>query len=418
MKKLKLLIPFLVIFGANLSAQQNDKKGIDQRIHRIENGLIEQQIYDFAQGKIEFARLDSIFIPSTEQLANPKTLQERMEQYNTPGVSIAVINNNQIEWAKGYGIMDANTGAPVTTETIFEAASVSKLLTAVMALHFVEKGLFDLDANINQYLKSWQVPENEFTSEEKVTLRRLLTHQSGLPSTNYSHDKSKGYPTLIDILNGESPALNKPATPEFVPGSKWQYSNIGYNVIQLLLEDVTGKSFQQVADEIIFTPLKMKTSTFIYPLDPKKQKLEAMPHDAEGNSKKPLMCRIAVAQGGLTTTPTDLAKFTLELMLSYQGKSEKILSQEMTRQLFTKESEIDKVQFPLPFDEGLGTFLMGEGKNLLFANPGNNYPGLNCWLIGWPEHGTGAVIMDNGGKYGGILGVEIISAINMEYNKY
>ncbi len=123
---------------------------------------------------IEFDLLDSLFIPSKEQLAHPKTLAERMKHYNTPGVSIAVINNYEIEWAKGYGTMDVNTGAPVTTETIFEGASTSKLLTAVLALHFVQKGLLELDADVNGYLKSWQVPENEFTSEEKVTLRRLF----------------------------------------------------------------------------------------------------------------------------------------------------------------------------------------------------------------------------------------------------
>lgn len=414
MKRYIIIIAILLITSS--CAQQRAQKEIGQSIHRIENGLTEQRIFDLEKGKIEFVLLDSIFIPNPAQLAHLKTLQERMEHYNTPGVSIAVINNNKIEWGKGYGIMDTSTDAPVTTETIFEAASVSKLVTAVMALHFVEKGLIELDTNVNQYLKSWQVPENEFTKKKKVTLRRLLTHQSGLPSTNYDHDENKRYPTLVDVLNGESPALNKPAIPQFVPGSKWQYSNIGYNVIQLLLEDVTGKSFQQIADEIIFTPLNMKSSTFIYPLDPEKQRLEAMPHDAQGKPGKPVMHRTALAQGGLTTTPTDLAKFTLELMLSYQGKSEKILSQKMTKRLFTKECEIDQKIFPLPFKEGLGVFLMGEGKDRLFTHPGNNYPGLNCWLIGWPERGTGAVIMGNSGMYGR-LNIEIISAINMEYNK-
>ena len=412
----KCMIITALLFVAFSCVQQRTKESIEQSTHRIENGLIEQRIFNLKTGRIEFTLLDSLFQPNRTQLANPKTLVERMKHYNTPGVSVAVINNYKTEWAKGYGTMDVNTGALVTTETIFEAASTSKLLTAVLALHFVQKGLLELDANVNHYLKSWQVPDNEFTSEEKVTLRRLITHQSGLPSTNYGHDESMGYPTLIDVLNGESPALNKPAIPEFVPGSKWQYSNIGYNVIQLLLEDVSGKSFQELAEEIIFSPLEMKSSTFIYPLDPERKKLEAMPHDAQGNSCEPAMHRTALAHGGLTTTPTDLAKFVNELMLSYQGKSEKMLSQEMTRQLFNKECEIDKKQFPLPFDEGLGTFLMGEGKDLLFANPGNNYPGLNCWLIGWPERGTGAVIMDNAANYG-LLSVEIISAINMEYNK-
>jgi CubicO group peptidase (beta-lactamase class C family) len=92
-----------------------------------------------------------------------------MTFYKVPGTSIAVINNSQIEWAKGYGTTDVNTGVPVTTETIFEAGSTSKSITAVMALHFVQEGLIDLDQNVNSYLKSWQVPENQFTEKKKVT---------------------------------------------------------------------------------------------------------------------------------------------------------------------------------------------------------------------------------------------------------
>jgi CubicO group peptidase (beta-lactamase class C family) len=402
MRKLITTITVLLIIVS--CSQQRNKSNIKQRINRIENGLIEFE---------SFAR---IFDPDSSQLANPKTLAERMEHYKIPGLSIAVVNNNEIEWTKAYGIMNVNTGAPVTIETIFEAGSVSKLITTVMTLQFVQKGLIELDKNVNNYLKSWQVPENEFTLKEKVTLRRLLTHQAGMPDTNYDQDESIGYPTLINVLNGESPALNNPAIPEFVPGSKWQYSNVAYNVIQLLLEEVSGKSFQQIAEEIIFKPLGMNNSTFVYPLDAEKKKYEAMPHDAEGISRKPLMHLTALAHGGLTTTPTDLAKFTNELMLSYRGKSEKIISQEMTKQLFSKECEIDQKKMPLPFSEGLGVFLMGEGRDLLFSHPGSNNPGLNCWLIGWPELGTGAVVMTNGAN-GLFLAVEIISAFNNENNK-
>ena len=402
MRKLFTTLTILLIVVS--CSQQKHDSNIEQRIERIEKGLI------------EFKSLACMLQPDSAQLANPKALAGRMEYYKVPGVSISVINDNQIEWSKAYGTMDKNTGAPVTTETIFEAASTSKFITAVMALRFVQKGLIELDTNVDDYLKSWQVPENEFTQEEKVTLRRLLTHQAGMPTTNFSHDENAGYPTLLNVLNGESPALNKPAVPELVPGTKWQYSNVAYDVIQLLLEDVSGKSFQQIAEEIVFRPLGMHNSTFVYPLDSEKKKREAMPHDADGISREPEMHLTAVAHGGLTTTPTDLAKFTNEIMLSYRGKSETILSQEMTKQLFSKEVNLDPKMFGMPLSEGLGVFLTGEGKDLLFMHPGSNLPGLNCWLIGWPERGTAAVVMTNGAK-GEVLAMEIISAINLEYNK-
>ena len=138
MRKLITTITVLLIIVS--CSQQRNKSNIKQRINCIENGLI------------VFKSPAGMFQPDSAQLANPKTLTERMEHYKTPGVSIAVVNNNQIEWTKAYGIMDVNTGAPVTTETIFEAGSTSKLITAVMALQFVQKGLIELDKNVNNYL--------------------------------------------------------------------------------------------------------------------------------------------------------------------------------------------------------------------------------------------------------------------------
>jgi CubicO group peptidase (beta-lactamase class C family) len=398
---MRKLIATMAVLSILISCSQREPNQIVQRMHRVENGLE-------IKSPADKFRLDST------QPANAKTILEMMEHYKVPGVSIAVINDNRIEWTKVYGTMDVNSGSPVTTKTIFEAASTSKFITSVMALHFVQEGLIDLDANVNDYLKSWQIPDNEFTKDEKVTLRRLLTHRAGMPTTNFSWDGTR-YPTIIDVLNGARPAENKPAIPEFVPGSRWQYSNVAYDVIQLLLEDVSGKPFHQIAKELVLEPLRMSNSTFDYPLDSGKKKREAMPHDAEGISRYPGMHKTALAHGGLTTTPTDLAAFTLEMIRSYQGKSEKILSQRTTKQLLTKVSDIDPGNILSLASEGLGVFLMGEGKDLAFIHPGENGPGFTCWLMGWPERGTGVVIMTNG-IHGHDLSMEIISAIHREYN--
>lgn len=405
MRRLIMAITVLLIICS--CAHEGTNSLVKERISRIENGLVEFDVSSYIPA--------NLFLPDSAQLANRKTMAERMTFYKTPGVSIAIVNNNHLEWARAYGIMDVNTGAPVTTETIFEAGSTSKLVTAVMALHFVQEGLIDLDRNVNSYLKSWQVPENGFASRENVTLRRLLTHQSGMPESTYDTDDSGEYPTLIDVLNGTPPAVNAPAVPEFIPGSRWHYSNVAYNVIQLMLEDISGRSFQQIAEDLLFGPLGMSSSTFIYPLNAEAKELEAMPHDAEGISRKPLMHLTALSHGGLTTTPTDLAKLTSELMRSYQGESEDIISQRMTKLMFQTVCEIDQKQKPLPFSQGLGVFLMSEGRDLLFTHPGSNNPGLQCWLIGWPERGIGAVIMTNGAN-GMFLEVEIINAIINEYN--
>jgi CubicO group peptidase (beta-lactamase class C family) len=398
----RLIVTIMVLFIVVSCSKQKNREILEQRIQRVETGLL------------HFKSPAHMFQPDSAQLANPKKMTERMTHYNVPGVSMAVIDVHQTLWTKAYGSMDASTSEPVTPKTIFEAASTSKFITSAMALHFVQKGLIGLDTDVNDYLTSWQVPENQFTKEEKVTLRRLLTHKAGLPTTNFDHDEKVGYPTLLDVLNGQSPALNKPAIPELIPDTRWQYSNVGYDVIQLLLEDVSGKSFQQIAEEIIFEPLGMENSTFIYPLDSESKKREAMPHDGQGISRKPAMHLTALAHAGLTTTPTDLAKFTSEILFSYQGKSEKVLTQEMIKQLLTKEFDLDPGLFGIPLSEGLGVFLTGDGPNLLFTHPGSNLPGLNCWLMGWPELGTAVVVMTNGAQ-GELLAMEIISAVIQEY---
>ncbi len=398
------LISLFTVLLTIISCSQQKTKLIDQRICNIENGLV------------EFTSPMSLFQADSVNPGDLKTLAERMEHYNVPGVSIAVINDFALEWAKAYGILKAGSDAFVATCSYFQAASTSKLVTAAIVLHYVEKGLLNLDEDVNNYLKSWNLPENDFIQQQKVTLRLLLTHQAGLPATNFPRQENADDPTLVQVLKGELPAMNKPAIVEYTPGTKWQYSNLGFVVIQQILEDVTGKPFFQVAQETIFEPLGMKNSTFLYPLKQELRAKEAMPHDADGIACEPALPPTALAHGGLITTPSDLAVFTIELMRAYQGLSSRLLSKAMARQMFRKELDLDPRIFGVPISEGLGVMLYGEDENLVFAHPGSNYPGMNCWLIGYPETGRGAIVMTNGEK-GEILAMEIIAAINREYSR-
>ncbi len=351
--------------------------------------------------------------------AGPKkasTLAERMAEYKIPGASIAVIEDGRVAWAKGYGTMKAGQDAPVTTGTLFEAASTTKMLTAATALHFVEEGRLDLDRDVNGYLKSWKIPDSDLTKEHKVTLRLLLTHRAGLngPKGGFSWEDGKA-PTLVQVLKGEPPAQNKAAAIEIVPGTQWQYSNFGYVVIQLLLEDLTGKPFPRLVSEVVFKPLAMESSTLVYPLKPEFASKEALPHDVEGKTREAVMNPVAVAQGGLVTTPSDLARFAIELMGAYQGKSHRVLSRGMARLMFQKELDLDPEILGFPMGEGLGVLLRGSGQDLSFLHPGDNFPGASCWLVGYPALGKGAVIMTNGAK-GNLLAMELLASIGKEYH--
>lgn len=375
-----------------------------------ENAIVEKRIQSVENGLVEFTAPANMLRPAADG-ANTHALADRMAHYKIPGASIAIINNGEIEWAKGYGVTRAGGGASVTTETLFEAASTSKLVVSAITLHYVEKGLLDLDQDVNEKLRSWKVPENDFTKKEKVTLRRLLTHQAGLnrPGGGFSWEEGR-MPTLVQTLNGEAPAENEPAVIELTPGAEWRYSNLGYLVIQQLLEDVAGRPFADIAEEVVFEPLEMTSSTFKVPLDSAAKKKKALPHDSEGAAHDPEMHVHAVANGGLITTPADLAIFTNELMLAYLGKSDRILSQKSARAMFHRELEIDPAVLGVPLGEGLGVLLSGTGANFAFLHPGDNAPGTSSWLMGYPETGNGIIVMANGAM-GNLLAMEIVAAV-------
>ncbi|MEE9189794.1 MAG: serine hydrolase domain-containing protein [Candidatus Neomarinimicrobiota bacterium] len=167
--------------------------------------------------------------------------------------------------------------------------------------------------------------------------------------------------------------------------------------------------------KMIFNPLKMKASTLVYPLEDNLWDMEAMPHDNDGIVQESALHPTAVAQGGLMTTPEELAMLTRELMLAYHGRSEIIITQEMARQMFKPELDLDPRIFGTPLSQGLGVFLFRQGEeDWVFGYPGNNYPGSTCWLLGWPEKGVGLVIMTNGNR-GEILPFEIMSTLTREY---
>ena len=157
----------------------------------------------------------------------PPTLAERMRQLNVPGVSVAFFRDGKIEWARGFGVM-AKGGAPVTVDTLFQAGSISKPVSAIAALKLVEAGKLDLDANVNGYLKGWKVPDNAFTQDKKVTLRGLLTHTAGLTVHGFpGYARGEAVPTLTQILDSKRPANTSAIRVDTVPGSKWRYSGGG-----------------------------------------------------------------------------------------------------------------------------------------------------------------------------------------------
>ena len=310
-------------------------------------------------------------------------LAARMAELKVPGVSIAVIHEGRIEWARGFGLTQTG-GPPVTEKTLFQAASISKPVFALAVLHQVDAGKLDLDKNVNDYLKSWKLPENDLTRQKPVTLRETLTHSAGLTVHGFpGYAADTKLPDVKQILDGTPPANTGAIRVDTVPGTRWNYSGGGYVLTQLLLADVTGVPLTKLMRDTVLTPLGMTLSTYEQPLPAARLNEVAMPHDGDGQAlREGPHVYPEMAPAGLWTTPTDLARYALGVRSALDGKS-KVISAKTARAMLT----------PVIGQQGLGPQLGGSPARRFFSHGGAN-AGYRCMLVAY-EDGEGAVVMTN-----------------------
>ena len=320
----------------------------------------------------------------------------RMEDYNVPGVSIAVVEGGILKWAKGYGLANTDTGSEVNTNTLFQAASISKPLTALCALKLFEEGQVELDENVNSYLQGWSIPENDFTATEKVTLKRLLSHTAGTTVHGFEgYKQTETFPSIEMVLNGNgnSPAIDV----DEVPGSRWRYSGGGYTVMEKVVEDVSDLPLESYFEEVVSTPLNMTNSLLTQPLPEQFHDNASAAYNRRGKIVDGLWHNYPEqAAAGLWTTPSDLAKYCIEIHEIYKGKSDGILSPQTVELMLTKHED----------DFGLGLFLSDTDDNeIIFKHDGKN-EGFTNQLIAFANSGNAVVILTNGDK-----GIHVINEI-------
>jgi CubicO group peptidase (beta-lactamase class C family) len=329
---------------------------------------------------------------------NPDTLgvPELMAQFNVPAVSVAVIRDFKIEWARAWGVKDVKTGEAATVDTLFQAASISKPVAAMASLRAVQDGRFSLDQDINTILKSWKLPARPSSSGETVTPRMLMSHTSGTDDgfgfPGYLPDAPR--PTLVQILDGAPPANRGSVRVGRPPMTGYKYSGGAVTIQELALTDVLGKPFPQIMREMVLGPIGMTNSTYQQPLPADWQARAAHAHDQKGQpGDAPWRVHPEHAAAGLWTTPTDLAKFAIEVQLALVGRSTKVLSRATAQEMVT----------PV----GVGPFAVGfsiskEGEGWYFSHGGSNV-GFRCDLIAHRSKGYGAVIMTNGDNGGRLI---------------
>ncbi len=341
-------------------------------------------------------------------------LSERMAYYDVPGVSVAVIEDGEIVFARGYGVREAGKSDPVTPETLFQAASISKPVTMLGALRLVDAGLLDLDSDVNDRLRSWKVPASGGW-QPRLTLRQLASHSAGLTVHGFpGYPRDQEHPTLGQVLDGARPANTAPIRVDTVPGTQFRYSGGGTSIVQQLMIDVTGQPFPDVMRERVLDPLGMTASGYLQPLPESRWSEAATGHRTGGG---PVSGQWHVypemAAAGLWTTPSDLARFAIGVQRAYAGLPGSVIAPATAREALTPQ---------VPMEGrgdgwaalGIGPFLAGAGVAARFGHSGGN-EGFRCLLVASYDGRFGAVVMTNGDE-GMDLVQELFTAIAQEFD--
>jgi len=379
-RKFVLSAIIVLLVSCSSSDRESDSIDLDERIARIENGLT-------ANLRIE------------EQEVQTFNINDRLQELNIPGVSVAFAENGQVSWSRAYGFADAAENREMSVDTLLLAGSISKPVSAVRALQLVEDGLIKLDHDINSYLTSWSVPDNEFTKKEKVTLRRILNHTAGLTVWGFpGYDEGDEIPSVVDVLDGEG---NTDAVRVYKePGESWQYSGGGYTVMQLALTDILGTTFPETLRTAVLQPMSMPSSTFDNPLPDSLLQTAAVGYRENGDEvegKRPIYPEMAAA--GLWTTPAELIQYAIEIQRISQTGEDGILQAETVTEMLS----------PGMNGHGLGP-RVGDHT---FGHGGVD-EGFRAELMAWKDQPFAAVVMVNSDN--GKIIREILLSIASEYD--
>ncbi len=377
---------FLFVGCLPSSAQQVYPAPVEEKIRQVEEhlGLVKFRV----EGMKDF------------------TIADRMAHYHIKGLSIAVVHHYKIEWAKGYGWADSAERRPVTPETLFQPGSISKSLNALGVLKLVQDKKIDPDADINTYLRRWKFPYDSVSHNKKITVTHLLSHTGGLGVHGFpGYLKGDTLPTLPQVLDGLPPANTAPVRAVFEPGLKFSYSGGGTVISELMAMDVTGLPYDEYMARQVFEPIGMSSSFFTQPPPAAKWQRLATGYTSLGKEVKgkyPIL--IEQAAGGLWTTPGDLCRYIIEMQLSLKGKSNKVLSQAMTKKMLSPY---------LDEGNGLGVFVEDHNGNKYFQHAAGNQ-GFSGQYYGSFKDGNGVAIVVNSDDGQGLI-QELVQQVAQVY---
>ncbi len=364
--KYSILFFAIVLFSTQSFAQATYSKKTLEKIKEVENNITGRIILN-----------DDL----------PATIAERMAQYNVKGMSIAVIQDYKIAWAKGYGWADEAEKKPVTTETLFEPGSISKSLNAIGILKLAQDKKIDLNTDINTYLKSWEFPYDSLSNGKKITIAQLLSHTAGLTVHGFpGHDINGPMPTLLQVLNGEPPSFTAAVRSMYEPGLRFEYSGGGTSITQMILTDITGATYDQWMYDNVLKPIGMTNSSYAQPPSKDKQSLCATAYNGDGT---PIANKFHVypeqAAAGLWMTPSDLCQYIIDMQQAYRGRPSKVLDADMVKLHLTTYNDGPTT---------LGSFIEDRDGEMYFSHSAGN-DGFCGHFFGSLKDGYGMVVFLN-----------------------
>jgi len=332
----------------------------------------------------------------------------RMRHYGVPGVSISVIDGRRVAWERAYGTTEAGGAQRVDATTLFQAGSISKAITAVAALHFVDRGFLQLDEDVNLRLVGWKVPQSELTHDRPVTLRGLLSHGAGLNIPSFrGYGAGAPLPTLLQVLQGAPPANTPPVRVEHAPGTQWSYSGGGLSVVQQLLIDVSSRPFADILQETVFDRAGMTRTVAEQPLSAAHSTSAATGHSSGAPVPGRWRVHPEVAAAGLWSTAEDLGRFGVAVLRAIGGERDALLRPATASELITRQIG----DWGLGFALGGGTIVGGDSPAV--GHDGST-AGYAARLLVLPTTGQGIAIMTNGESEA--LIDEITRAVAQEYS--
>jgi len=316
-----------------------------------------------------------------------------LQKHGVVGASIALVHDGELVWAQGYGLADKANGIPVTPDTVFQAASISKSVSAWGVMRLVEEGKLDLDAPVEGYLTRWHLPPSEF-DHQGVTIRRLLSHSAGLSLHGYpGFEPDQPLPSLEESLSGMTAGAGNVRVVQ-EPGS-FAYSGGGYTLLQLVVEEVTGEAFAAYMQREVLEPLGMAHSRFGWAED--FQATAATAYDIRGHLL-PRYRFTAQAAAGLYTTAPDLARFVAAGLPGPQGEpaGRGVLAPETLAEVFSPAVETSGLFRLLDAEAyGLGYSVETLPNGTRIVSHGGSNRGWRAQFAALPQQGEGIVVLTN-----------------------